>query len=93
MTINLGQAIGSETLKMLVPDNIRWTIYGDQYSGIIWHDGDPYITEEEFNQGKIDVIEYLEQKELEKQNKRQAAINKLQQLGLTEEDIQLIVGI
>jgi hypothetical protein len=84
--------IGGEVLKMLVPDNIKWTIYGDDYSGIIWHDGEPYLTEEQFNQGKLDLPAWLEQKELQRQNKRQAALDKLELLGLTEEDINAIFG-
>jgi hypothetical protein len=84
--------IGAEVLKMLVPDSVKWTIYGDDYSGIIWHDADPYLTEEQFNQGKLDLPAWLEQKELQRQNKRQQAISKLEQLGLTEEDILLIMG-
>jgi len=84
--------IGAEVLKMLVPDSVSWTIYGDDYSGIIWHDGEPYITEEQFNQGKLDLPAWLESKQLEKQNKKQTALAKLEQLGLTEEDIKSILG-
>lgn len=85
--------LGAEVLKMLVGDTVEWTIYNDDYSGIIWHNSDPYITEEQFEQGKLDVPAYLEQKELDRQNKRQVALGKLESLGLTEEDIRVIIGI
>jgi hypothetical protein len=84
--------VGGEVLKMLVPDNISWTITGDDYSGIVWHNSDPYITESEFNQGKLDLNNYLEEKESERISKKQIALQKIEQLGLTEEDILLIMG-
>lgn len=84
--------LGAEVLKMLVGDAVEWTIYNDDYEGIIWHNSEPYITEEQFEQGKLDVPAWLEQKVVERQNKRETALNKLQELGLTEEDILLIIG-
>ena len=84
--------IGAEILKMLVPENIKWTIYGDEYSGIVWHSEEPYITEEEFEQGKINLSSYLQQKENDKIAKKEIALSKLEELGLTEEDIKAILG-
>ena len=83
--------IGAEVLKMLVPDSVKWTIYGDDYSGIIWHDQQQTEpTEEEIAQAWIDYQAKVETDLAAEQAKKAAAEAKLVALGLTAEDLKAL---
>lgn len=77
-------------LNKLVPQG-GWIVYGDEYSGIVWANSEPLVSEQEFNQAMLTCEEDFAEEQQIKESKKQAAFNKLQNLGLTEEDIKLIL--
>lgn len=82
-------ATGSEVLQMLCRSK-EWTIYGDDYDSIIWHEGEPYITKKQFQDGFAAFDAWKAQQEAEAAAKKTAAQAKLAALGLTAEDLKAL---
>ena len=62
---------------------------GETYEDIVWEDGIPTFTKEEF----LAAFETADQIKNEKSQARVSAITKLESLGLTEDEAKAIVGI
>lgn len=82
-------ATGSEVLQMLCPSK-EWTIYGDNYDSIIWHEGSPYITKKQFEDGFAQYDAWKTEQEAEAAAKKAAAEAKLAALGLTADDLKAL---
>jgi glycogen debranching enzyme len=77
-----------EILNLLCP-NVEWTMYGDQYEGIIWHDGKPAITKEEFDEWMAKFDSWKAKQDSDKV-KAKAAL--LERLGITEDEARLLIA-
>jgi hypothetical protein len=77
-----------EVLHYLSPGKSFYSV-GETYEDIIWEDGSPRFTKEEF----LAAFETVDQIKNEKNQARVSAITKLQSLGLTEDEAKAIVGI
>jgi len=62
--------------------------FGETYEDIVWEDGVPKFTKEEF----LETFETLDQIKNEKNEARISAVNKLAALGLTPEEIAAITN-
>jgi hypothetical protein len=62
---------------------------GDTYEDIVWEDGIPAFTKQEF----LQAFETLEILKNEKTQTLISAINKLESLGLTEDEAKAIIGL
>lgn len=84
-------ATSAEVLNHLC-DGVQWTISGDDYDSIQWHDGSAAITKKEFDNGfsKVDAIKA--KAEADKLAAKQSAQAKLAALGLTPDEVAAIVG-
>jgi hypothetical protein len=82
-------ATGSQVLQMLCPLK-EWTIYGDDYDSIIWHEGSPYITKKQFEDGFVQYDAWKAQRDKEMADKKAAAEAKLTALGLTSDDLKAL---
>ena len=82
-------AIGGEVLTMLCPE-VEWTIYGDDYESIIWHNGTAAITKKQFEDGFAAYDAWkIEQDNLATEQKASAEA-KLKALGLTADDLKAL---
>lgn len=82
-------AKGREVLELLCP-NAEWTIYGDEYENIIWHQGSPVVSKAEFEAGFAQVDAAKAKAEAEAAAKKAAAEAKLAALGLTSDDLKAL---
>lgn len=82
-------ATGSQVLQMLCPSK-EWTIYGDDYDAIVWHEGKPYLTKEQFEAGFAQYDAWKIQQEKDALEKKATAEAKLVALGLTAEDLKAL---
>jgi hypothetical protein len=78
----------SNVLSMLIPEG-GWSTKGDKYEDIEWISCDP-ISEEDFLNGFSIYESWKIQKDQEIEDKKAAAITKLEALGLTSEDIKAL---
>lgn len=84
--INIGQAL------LNIAPGAQWTIRGNTYADLEWHDEViPKPTEEEFNTA---VANLPSEANIQQENKaiRQSALAKLTALGLTEDEVKALVG-
>ena len=79
---------GGDVLSMLCP-NSKWTVYGDDYDSIIWHDEQAAITKKEFEAGFAKVAAWQEEESAKKNTQKQAL---LERLGITEVEAALLLG-
>jgi hypothetical protein len=82
-------ATGGEVLTMLCPD-AKWTIYGDDYENIIWHQGEAVITKAEFQTGFAQYDAWKVEQDAQAQAKREVALAKLAALGLEPDDLKAL---
>lgn len=78
-----------EVISFLVP-GVEYTIYGSEYEGIIWHNGEPALTKQEFQAGFQQLADYKAQQEADKIAARAAAEAKLLALGLSVDDLKAL---
>ena len=83
-------ATGSDVLQMLIPTG-GWVIYGDDFDSIIYDEGVKPLTKTEFESGFNQVDAWKTDKAAQKEAKTVAALAKLAELGLSAEDISLII--
>jgi hypothetical protein len=76
-----------EVLHYLSPGKSFYSA-GETYEDIVWGEGSPRFTKEEF----LETFETLEVLKNEKNEARVSAISKLQSLGLTEDEAKAIMG-
>lgn len=69
------------------PDT-KWTLTGDDYDGLDWTDESPKPTKAELDAKWQDAVDLREQK---KQQKIDAKAKLLEQLGLTAEEVELLL--
>jgi hypothetical protein len=77
-----------EVLHYLSPGK-SFHSFGETYEDIIWEDGSPRFTKEEF----LATFETVDQIKNEKSQARVSALTKLQALGLTEDEAKAIAGV
>jgi len=82
-------AIGGEVLTMLCPD-AKWTIYGDDYNSIIWHNGEPAISETQFKAGFAQYDAWKADQDAQMAADKASATAKLEALGLTADDLKAL---
>ena len=82
-------ATGTDVLTMLCPDS-EWTIYGDDYKSIIWHNDKIAITKKQFEDGFAQFDAWKAQQDAAQIAAKAAAQAKLSALGLTVEDLQAL---
>jgi hypothetical protein len=81
-------AKGYEVLGMLCPD-VEWSITGDDFENIIWHDGEATITKKQFADG---FAQYDALKIQQDATKAQAKAALLERLGLTQEEFNTLTA-
>jgi len=81
-------ARGGEVLSMLIPTG-GWVISGDDFDSIRYDEGVTPVTKEQFENGFAAFDAWKAQQDAQKATARQAVLNRL---GLTEEEVQLILG-
>lgn len=79
-------ATGANVLEMLCP-NTEWTIYGDDYDSIIWGNGHPLISKQQFDAGFEQYDAWEAEQEAEQAAAKASAEAKLEALGLTPADL------
>jgi hypothetical protein len=77
-----------EVLHYLSPGKSFYSL-GETYEDIVWEEGSPRFTKEEF----LETFEVVDQVKNEKNQARVSAITKLQSLGLTEDEAKAIAGV
>jgi hypothetical protein len=77
----------TEVLHYLSPGRSFYST-GETYEDIIWEEGSPRFTKEEF----LETFETLEVLKNQKNEARISALTKLQSLGLTEDEAKAIMG-
>jgi hypothetical protein len=75
-------------LNMLCP-GVEWTVYGDKFEDIIWHNGEAPITKKQFTDGFAQYDVWRVEQESVKATQRQAILDRL---GLTEDEARLLLG-
>ena len=78
-----------EVLTFLIPD-VEWTIYGQKYEDIVWHNGTAPISKKEFEAGFEQLVNFRAEQEAQAQAKKEAALAKLVALGLDAEDLKAL---
>jgi hypothetical protein len=82
-------ATGGQVLSMLCKD-IEWTIYGNDYNTINWHNKAPAITKEQFEAGFAQYDAWKVEQDTAKTQAKALAEAKLAALGLTAEDLKAL---
>ena len=83
-------AIGGQVLSMLCP-NIEWTITGDDWDTIVWHNGEAPITKKQFQDGFAQFDAFVAEQENSKIAAKQSAMDKLTALGLTADEVAALI--
>jgi hypothetical protein len=78
----------SDVLGMLCP-GVEWTVYGDKFEDIIWHNGESPITKKQFTDG---FAKFEDQKAKQDAAKAKAKAELLDRLGITAEEAQLLLS-
>ena len=81
-------AKGSDVLIMLCP-NVEYTIYGDDYNSIIWHEGKAAITKAKFEAGFAQFDAWKAEQDNAKASTKSAL---LERLGITEDEAKLLLS-
>jgi hypothetical protein len=82
----------TEILKENYPGTI-WTLVGTDYEGLEWLDESAKPTEEELESQWEEVQDKIASAHQAKLEAKASAINKLQALGLTLEEVQVAFGL
>lgn len=70
----------------------EWTLNGDEYDGLTWLSDTPKPTQSELDALWPEVRAEIEAEQEAKRTARVTALGKLAALGLTEAEIQALVG-
>ena len=71
----------------------RWTLSGNDYGGLVWHDDIPKPTQAELDAAWPAVQQAHADAVAAKETARQSAISKLAALGLTVDEISAAFGL
>lgn len=71
----------------------EWTLNGDDYTGLTWLSDTPKPTEAELEALWLEVQEEIAAEAQAKINARASAVAKLQELGLTVEEVSAAFGL
>jgi hypothetical protein len=82
-------ALPGQVLFMLCPD-IEYTLSGENYEDIVWHNGSPAITKEQFEAGFAQYDAWKAEQDLAKAQTKASAEAKLEALGLTADDLKAL---
>jgi hypothetical protein len=84
-------------IKLILETNYKgkiWSLIGESYSGLEWHDEDSEIpTEEELQSQWQEVQAKVASEAQAKIDAKASAISKLQALGLTVEEVEVAFGL
>ena len=70
----------------------QWTLRGDTYADLEWHDEHiPKPTEEEINQAIADLPRMESQRQEKQASAKESALAKLAKLGLTEDEVKALI--
>ena len=78
---------GGQVILMLCPE-AEFTIYDDDYDSIVWHNGKALITKAEYEAGFVQYAEWKAEQDKIKADKK---IDLLNRLGITEEEIKILI--
>jgi hypothetical protein len=73
----------------LLCQGVVWTITGEKYEDIIWHEGKPAITKKQFDDGFAKFDEWQAKQDVEITSAKSALLAKL---GITEDEAKLLLG-
>jgi hypothetical protein len=79
---------GAKVLEMLIP-NVGWAIQGEDFDSIVYEDGIPQLTKEQFEAGLESVDAWIAEQNAAKAATKQTLLDKL---GITAEEAQLLLG-
>ena len=82
-------ALPGQVLFMLCPD-IEYTLSGENYEDIVWHNGSPAITKAQYEAGFAQYDAWKAEQQAEVDAKREAALAKLAALGLDTDDLKAL---
>jgi hypothetical protein len=82
-------ALPGQVLFMLCPD-IEYTLSGENYEDIVWHNSSPAITKEQFEAGFAQYDTWKAEQDLVKAQTKASAEAKLAALGLTADDLKAL---
>ena len=79
---------------MSLRPGIEWSMSGDDVEGITWHtpDVEP-LTQAEVEAEMVRLEKEAEDKAASKEALRQSAMQKLAALGLTEEEVEVVINV
>ena len=77
-----------DVLWMLCP-GVEWTIYGDSFEDIVWHNGEPPITKKQFTDGFATYDAWKTEQDAAKSEAKAAV---LERLGITEDEAKLLLS-
>ena len=87
MKINICTAI------QLIKPNAQVSVLGDDISTLVWHDGNPTnITNEQILTKQAELQALEDNKLVLEEQRKQSAISKLKAIGLTDEEINSLLG-
>jgi hypothetical protein len=81
-------ALPGQVLFMLCPD-IEYTLSGENYEDIVWHNGSPAITKAQYEAG-FAQYDSLKAEQAEAKATQKAAL--LDRLGITEDEAKLLLA-
>jgi hypothetical protein len=81
-------ALPGQVLFMLCPD-IEYTLSGENYEDIVWHNGSPAITKAQYEAG-FAQYDSLKAEQGEAKATQRAAL--LDRLGITEDEAKLLLA-
>jgi hypothetical protein len=81
-------ATSGQVLEMLCPAG-GWIISGDDFDNVVWVDDRPRCTKEQFENGFAQYDIWKSEQEAKKAADKTALLNRL---GITEEEIGLLLG-
>jgi len=73
--------------------NAQWTLSGNDYDTLVWHDATPKPTQQELDAAWPAVQQAQADAVAAKETARQSAIDKLAALGLTVDEISAAFGL
>lgn len=90
MIINETDLIDLTAILIHKYPNSKWTLNGNDYSGLTWLSDDDKPSKSELESHWLEVSELIEAKKEAKINARISALAKLEALGLTEDDLKAL---
>jgi hypothetical protein len=81
-------ALPGQVLFMLCPD-IEYTLSGENYEDIVWHNGSPAITKAQYEAGFAQYDAWKAEQDAAKAAQKAALLDRL---GITQEEAKLLLA-